>query len=655
MFFNRGKRFILLSLLSLLFVCSQIVAAQDKEWREVTPAELQMKAPKVEPDADAEAIFWEVRVDDGSSTDLIMKNYVRVKIFNERGREKYSKIDIPYIKGAKIKNIMARVVKPDGTAVELNKTDVFEREIAKTDKIKVKAKSFAVPNIEPGVIVEYRYQEVYPRSSANNMRMIFQRDIPMQSVAYFFKPAADVKYLTFNMSDNKFVKEKNGFYRVSLENVPAIKSEPRMPPEDEVRSWLIIYYTDDLKGDSSDFWSRAGGYIARTWEIKDTLKPGKDLKTAVAEITAGASSPDEQMGKIYQFCKTRIKNITYDASMTDEQKEEIKPNKSTSDTYKKLQGNSTDVNELFASLATAAGFEARLAFGGDRSEKFFNPNQAHVSFIHFSGVAVKVNGRWQYYDPGSMFSTYGMMPWSEENTSVLLLGYKDYVTTETPLSDQNKSLAKRAGNFKLLEDGTLEGTVKIEYTGQLGYQYKMSNYDKSANQREENLKEEVKKQMSTAEISDISIENFADPEKPFTYQYKIRIPNYAQKTGKRLFLQPGVFEYGQEAEFSTATRKYAIYFNYPWAEKDSIEIQLPKNFSLDNADAPSDLTDPNRIGFLKINISVDDATNTLKYNREFYFGGGGNILFPSTAYQPLKSLFDEFHKADMHAITLKQN
>lgn len=48
MFLNRGKRFILLSLLSLLFVCSQIVIAQDKDWREVTPAELEMKTPRVE-------------------------------------------------------------------------------------------------------------------------------------------------------------------------------------------------------------------------------------------------------------------------------------------------------------------------------------------------------------------------------------------------------------------------------------------------------------------------------------------------------------------------------------------------------------------------------------------------------------------------------
>ena len=654
MFLFGKKQPALLFSLCLLFAFSTAILAQDKDWREVTPAELAMKTGKVEADADAEAIFWEVRVDD-SSENLSMKHYVRVKVFTERGREKYSKVDIPYIKGVKIKNITARVIKPDGSIVELAKNDVFDREVVKTDKIKVKAKSFAVPNIEPGVIVEYRYQEVFPNSSAEDMRMTFQHDVPIENITYYFKPFQNARYLTFNMQDNKFIKDKNGFYRATMENVPAIKEEAQMPPEDEIRSWLLLYYSNDTKGNSNDFWSRAGGYIARSYDIKDTLKPGKDLKSAAAEITTGATTDDEKLAKIFEFCKTKVKNITYDASLTDDQKDDIKPSKSASDTYKKMQGTSGDINELFASLATAAGFEARLAFGGDRSQKFFNINQAHESFIHFSSTAVKVNNRWKYFDPGNLFMPYGMLPWNEEDTSVLLLGYKDYLTTETPLSGTDKSAAKRTGKFKLLDDGTLEGVVKIEYTGQLSYLHKVDNYDKSAAKREEDLKDEIKKQMSAAEISGISIENVTDPEKPFVYQYKIRVPNYAQKTGKRLFVQPGFFEYGKSPLFSTADRKYNVFFHYPWSEVDDVKIELPKGFSLDNADSPALLTDPQKISLLDINISVDNSTNTMIYKRKFYFGGGNFTLFPKTAYPALKNLFDEFNKSDTHTITLKQN
>ena len=650
--FSIFRQIALISLFCIVLASSQVVLAGD-EWRPITPAELQMKTGQVESDADAEAMFWEVRIDD-STENLVMKHYIRVKIFNERGREKYSKVDIPYLKGVKIKNIIARVIKPNGSITELAKADIFDREITKTDKIKVKAKSFAVPNIEAGVILEYRYQEIWPLDSADNMRMLFQHDIPIQNISYYFKPAFDTKYLTFNMEDRKFVKDKNGFYKASMDNVPAIKEETQMPPEDEIRSWLLLYYTTDLKADSSEFWARAGGYIARKFEIKDTLKPGKDLKAAAATITTGATTPDEQMAKLYEFCKTKIKNITYDPTLTDEQKDEIKPSKSASDTYRKLQGTDKDINELFAALASALGLETRLAFGGDRSEKFFDVRQAHVSFVHFSSIAVRVNGRWKYYDPGDPFVPFGMLPWNEEDTAVLLLSSKDFVTTKTPLSEPEKSGARRTGKFKLLEDGTLEGTVNIEYYGQESYVHKLDDYKDSPNKREEDLKEEIKKQMSTAEVSDIKIENVSDPEKPITYNYKVRVPNYAQKTGKRLFFQPGFFEYGKSPLFSSATRKYDIFFHYPWSQEDKIEFTLPAGYTLDTAEAPAPINDPGKIASLDIKMSTVGNGSIMRYDRKFFFGGNGNYLFPTGSYEAVKAYFDAFNKADTHSMTLRQ-
>lgn len=652
MSYSINKQITLLVSLCFILVVTQLAFAGD-DWRPVTAEELAMKKGKVEADADAEAIFWEVRVDDSSDTNLVMKHYIRLKIFTERGREKFSKVDIPYIKGVKIKDIEARVIKPDNTIIELKKEDIFEREIVKTNDVKLKAKSFAVPNIEEGVIVEYRYKEVYRGSSAEDMRMTFQREIPMQYVAYYFKPYSNVQYLTFNMQD-KFVKEKGGYYKAEMSNVPALKEESYMPPEDEVRSWLLIYYTSRGGTNSSDFWARVGYRVARNYDIKDTLKPGKKMKAAAAEIISGATTDEEKIRKLYDFCKTKVKNINFDSSLTEDELDDIKLNKDDDDTYKKMQGRAFEINKLFASLADAAGFEARIAFTGDRSKLFFNPRKAHESFIHMAGVAVKLDNRWKYFDPGSPFLPYGRLAWFEEYTSVFLLAYKDYITTQTPLSDHNESKEKRKGRFKLLEDGTLEGTVEIEYTGHLSYRNKMNNYDISENEREELLKKDLRERMSTAEISDIKIENVTDPEKPFTYKFKVRVPSYAQKTGKRLFLQPGFFEYGTNPRFASSTRKYDIYFHFPWSESDDIEIELPEGFSLDNAESPDQLADNSKISLLDIDLRIDKSKNTLLFKRQFYFGGNDKIFFQSTAYPALKNLFDAFHKSDTHTITLKK-
>jgi hypothetical protein len=655
----------------LLLAFSQVIFAQDKEWREVSPAELAMKTPKVEADADAEAIFWETRIDDSSSEKLSRTNYVRVKIFTERGREKFSKVDVPFLKGWKIKDVAARVIKADGSIVELKKEDIFEREIARASGIKIKAKSFAVPNIEPGAIIEYRYREVIEDGSATGMRLAFQRDIPVQNLSYYYKPynKREPSFQSFNMTDTKFLKDDKGFYLASRLNVPSFKEEPRMPPEDQVRPWMLLQGGANfnvvaaseysvvvrIKDPSNprQFWATVGS--ERVGLTKFMTKPNGDIKKAAAEITAAASTNEEKLKKLYEFCQTQIKNTNFDASLTDEDRQKLPANKSIADVLKRKQGTSRDIDLLFGAMASSLDLETRIAHLSDRSEMFFSPEMTNEFLINPGAIAVLVGSDWKLFNPGANFLPYGMLPWHEEKVWALLVGEKGSTWVQTPLTGYEKSIAKRTGKFKLLEDGTLEGDVRMEYAGQLGYRYKMENFRQSAGKREEDLKEEIKRHISTAEISGVTVENTTDPEKPFVYAFKVRVPNYAQKTGKRIFLQPGFFEYGANSAFSGANRKYDIHFQYPWSEQDDIQITLPKGFTLDNADAPGEIADPQKIGLVDVRIALDNASNTLIYKRKFHFGGNGITLLPATAYQPLKNLFDLFNKADTHTITLKQN
>lgn len=656
-------------LILLAFVTAQ--AQDNKEWRPVPPEDLSTKTPTVEPDADAEALLWEVRIDDSASDGLTMRHYIRVKIFNERGREKYSKFDIPFVKGMKIKELAARVIKPDGTPVEIAKTDIFEREIIKAGGIKIKAKSFAVPNIEPGVIVEYRYKEYVYGAGAKGMRLAFQRDIPVRDMSYYYKPdgSSEPHYEDYNFTDKvKFVKDQKGYWLASRKNVPAFHEEPQMPPADMVRPWMLltgllsinrvssgfggVTYSIKIPGIPQLYW---GGVAADFMPLmKQIYKPSSEIKKTAADLTAGVTAPEDKLRKLYDYAQTQIKNTTYDPTITEEERSKIESAKSISDVMKRKAGSYGEIDLLFASLVAAAGLEARLALTGDKSEMFFNPDMTNENFIHPAAIAVKIGEEWKFLKPGSPFVPYGMLPWHEEDTWGLLISDKDFKWKETPFTPHDKSQQKRDGNFKLLADGTLEGTVHMEYTGHAALTYRMDNWDDSADKRVDNLKEELKARFNTAEITDIKIENVLDASKPLVQEYKIRIPSYAQKTGKRLFFQPGFFEYGVEPLFSSASRKYDVVFRYPWSEADTVKFELPADFDLDNADAPGDLGDPQKISLLSVTIGVDRAKHTMEYRRKFYFGGGGNTLFPVASYQPVKGLFDAFHKIEAHTITLKQ-
>ncbi len=651
------RTFLFIWLISSVFTVTLFAGDDPLPWRPVSPAELAMKTPTVEPDADAEAIFWEVRLDDKKEDKLTFTNYVRVKIFTERGRERFAKFDLPFTKDVKIEGIAARVTKADGTVLELQPSDIFEREIVKVDKVKIKAKSFAVAGIEPGVIFEYQYREVRKNDSAGGERLIFQKDIPIQKMSYYVRPygGRTLRQNSFNMSaDVTFDKAQGdgneGFYVATMTNVKAFKEEPRMPPINFVRSWMLLYY-ESFNNFNLTKWS---GYAnAISFGFKEIVKANDDVKKTAQMLTAGGATTEDKVRNIYNFVQKDIKNITFDSTMTDEARRKVE-NKKPSDTLKKRMGDSGDIERLFASLVSAAGFEARIVLSGDSREFFFNPNQqAHSSFVHLCCTAVKIDGKFRYFNPGTPFLGFGQLTWYEEGVSAILIGENGYDLNGTTFNDQDKNNAKRTGKFKLTEDGTLEGNITIEYAGQNAIRRRQAGYDDSEQKRLDDFKAEMQDQMSTAEFADVTLENFADNSEPLIYACKVRVVNYAQKTGKRLFLQPGFFEYGNKAIFSDSKRVHQIFFKHPWSEDDDVQIQLPPNFALDSADAPANNGDDGNISSQKFKLTVEKGT-TLQYKRTFYFGNGGRILFPANAYPALKGLFDKFQQADSHTITLKQ-
>ena len=66
-----------------------------------------------------------------------------------------------------------RTIKPDASDIEVKKDAIFDRELIKTKGLKVSGKTFALPNVEVGDIIEYRYRETRDNETASHMRLYF--------------------------------------------------------------------------------------------------------------------------------------------------------------------------------------------------------------------------------------------------------------------------------------------------------------------------------------------------------------------------------------------------------------------------------------------------------------------------------------------------
>lgn len=227
-----------LTAVPILVVAGLIFGSPKDEWRPVDPADLALKDSIVEKGAPAEVIFWDLDINDTEFA-TIYRNYICIKIFTAQGADSWGKVQIGYADSDKVDCIAARTIKPDGTMVEMRPDAVLEQKVLRARKVKVNSKTFVLPAVEPGCIIEYRWRERRQKSGA--FRADLQMEIPIRSLTYRVRGWPFLTHRTFNSAEIGIPQD--GKYRIwtnTLADIPAVKSERYMPPPDTVRIWTML-------------------------------------------------------------------------------------------------------------------------------------------------------------------------------------------------------------------------------------------------------------------------------------------------------------------------------------------------------------------------------------------------------------------------------
>ena len=122
----------------------------------ISPEELKMTSEPLAPGAPAIILYRQVDRDDNGRGTVHEDNYQRIKILTDEGR-KYANIEIPFVKGVdEVVHIRARTIKPDGSVVDFD-DKVFEKSLVKARGLRFLAKTFTLPAVNAGCIIEYSY------------------------------------------------------------------------------------------------------------------------------------------------------------------------------------------------------------------------------------------------------------------------------------------------------------------------------------------------------------------------------------------------------------------------------------------------------------------------------------------------------------------
>ncbi len=631
-----------------------------QDWPQITDAERQMRSPLVQKDAGAEVLVWKAYVLDeflsSSTLQRVYYNYVRLKVFDERGKEQAATIDLTSSETSSIIDVAGRTLKADGTFVLLDKNAIHQRDVVRVGSRIRKTTSFAMPGVEPGAIVEYRWKEVESGDEMEFVRLQLQREFPVQKVTYYLRPLSSeitsyqLRFQTFNCQPTFGKPDNQGYTPITVENIPAFRQESFAPSEPNLRAWVLAYYEPNNVNDPERYWNEFGKKAYQ--DLKNAIKADDDLKVATAMATAQAKTDQEKIVALAKYIRANLKNVSTD--LTDAERVKFQDSvtknrvRTASEIFKTRMGLPSELNVVFAAMAAHAGLDARLAYVADWNEAVFNPKtMMNRYYLDHVDMAVKLGGAWKVFDVSTKLLTPGMLPWRQEGVYALVSDGKAPLFIQTEASPAAASAESTKGSFSLSAQGELEGDAEETFTGHRAFDLRLSLAGESPERREEWLKDRVIQKFPDAEVSEIAIENADDPGQPLRFRYHLIAPGYAQVAGSRIFFHVLPFQRLQASPFSASERHNPVQFPYAWSESDNISITPPAGFVLDQP------TSPGNIGFGSgggYNIKIDVANNgQILVNREFTFG---LIYFEVKDYPVVKQVFSEIQKRNTHTLAL---
>jgi len=598
------------------------------------------------PGAPAIILFREVDRDDNESS-THEDDYVRVKILTEEGR-KYANVEIPYWKGnLKISKFHARTIKPDGSIANFEGKP-FEKTIVKARGVKLLAKVFTMPEVVIGSILEYSYRIEFSSDYVFDSHWIVSDELFTKSAKFTLRPSPSyLLKVHWNQLPPglKPVQEKRDIH-LEANDIPAFRIEDFMPPENEMKARVDFTYTRSKETDPSRFW-KSFGKDCESY-LEEYINRPKAMDKALAEIVSPNDSTAVKLEKIYTRVQ-QIRNISFEEerSTQEEKRDKEKWPKNVEELWKLQHGNSIQLNWLFLALARAAGIDASDVWVSDRSSYFFDTDTMDGRRLDSDVILVKLNGKDLYLDPGSPFITFGMLPWSETGVN----GYKvdkdggSWVITTLPNSSQSRILRK--GDFRLTENGDLEGKVTVTYTGLESSRRRAEERFADDAARKRQLEDDVKEWVATAsEIELTSSPDWKDSSASMEAVFSLKIPGWASAAGRRSLLPAGVFCAAEKHLFEHAERVHPIYFQFPAQREDDISIELPTGWQIVSVPAPQ----KKDRGLAVYTSEAKSERGTLRLRRTLSLD---ILLLNAEIYPKLRSFFQEVRTLDEQQILLQ--
>jgi hypothetical protein len=647
----RGVFLLIVGLLAAA-VLQRTPSVSGDDWLPILPEEIKMTSVPEAPGAPAVYLYRQVdRKDLGRANTEF--NYARIKILTEEGRN-YANVEIPYRRGTTaISNIRARTIRPDGTIANFD-GKVYDKTISKTRGVSYLAKTFSLPDVQVGSIVEYRFNYDLEDGFVFDSLWVLSEELFTKKAKFTLKPydRLSVKWswpAGLPIGTPPPTQDADKVIRMTVQSIPAFQLEDFMPPANELKLRVEFVYSEDIaiERDQAKYWRQFGK--KQNDRVESFIGKSGAMQQAVAQIVSPNDSPEVKLQKIYARTQ-QVRNLSYEPRRTEQEakRDKLKAGNNAADLLNNGYGWGSEITWLFLALAKAAGFEAYPVLASSRNEFVFNPVRLNSRELNSNVVLVKLNGKDVYFDPGTAFAPFGLVPWTEAGASGLKLDKEGGSWVTTALPDSSASRIERKADLKLTDDGSLTGKITVTFTGleALTRRLQVRNEDEAARKKylEDLLSEYVPVGME-AELKNQP--DWKNSSAPLIAEYEVKIPGWASSAGKRALLAVGLFGGTEKHLFEHAHREFPVVFEFPFKKTDDVTIELPPGWQVGST--PKDVDqDAKAVEYI---FKSDGKNGTIHFNRILR----SDLSFvPADKYPVLRNFFQVVRSGDEQQIVLQQ-
>jgi hypothetical protein len=640
---------------SLLILVAAICARAPRaaaafDWDPITDAEKGMKASPLDPGAGAVVLFKRGDIEVLERSSLFwttrIQTYVRVKVFNDAGRDS-AKVSVEHEKFFRLSKVEGRTILPSGEIIPLDSSKVFKGIVYQEGKhFAMLATNFTLPSVEPGAIFEYQVEEYvdgfFPPP------WVF--DVPdvgtvQSSLRVTIGPRLGMAQFPLETTLNKISASKSETvrgtqYDFSVKDLRPIQSEPLAPPFRD-RAAMVLFTPTELAFSGSVYpiitkWDDVAEEIKR--EVTNMEKTEKEVRNKAKELADKASDPQKKAEAIYSYLQQNVRSSNLAGVGLGRPADEILAAK---------RGDPDEINALYVLMLREAKIDSDMVLIA--TQNWETLVRGFPNFSQFSRIITRLNFKTGvvFADPADPAAPFGEVPWFERGVQGLAVKGSKIQDAVIPSGGPDDNVSTTTVTMQIAKDWATEGDEEVELKGAEAIDFRADLMDEAPAKLEERLADYFTYGHSDAEVTKITHPEFRDSSQPFVLKAHMK-DKLTNDAGGGLLLNPWMNDQFERPIFKTTVRHSAVRFVSPERRISTSTWQLAPEIKIDQL--PKDVKIENDLGGFSHSCTQNGTAVTCM--RTYYLKK--TLLQTNVEYLNAKKFFDDIAKQDQEVMVLRE-